>query len=123
MEQTIELKSFDAGLGGLGREAAISGTALVEFAEETRCVKVAGTLSLLANPKRLKILCLLSESDRSVDELVRALGSSMSATSQQLKLLTLSNVLERRREGRNIFYKLKDEKVLAILHLLKSLYS
>ena len=96
--------------------------ALVEFADEARCVQVSGTLSLLANPKRLKILCLLSECDRSVDELVQAAGSSFPATSQQLKLLTLAGLLERRREGRNIFYRLKDEKVLSILHHLKSLY-
>ena len=42
--------------------------------------------------------------------------------SQQLKLLTLAGFLERRREGRNIFYRLKDEKVISILHHLKSLY-
>lgn len=95
---------------------------LEEFATEERCIRVAEILSMLANPKRLKILCLLTERDRSVDELVQIAGSSFSATSQQLKLLTLSGFLERRRDGRNIFYRLKDEKVLSILHHLKSLY-
>ncbi len=97
--------------------------ALEEFASEEHCLRVAAILSLLANGKRLKILCLLSECDRSVDELVRGAGSSISATSQQLKLLTLAGILERRREGRNIFYRLKDERVLSMLHLLKELYS
>jgi DNA-binding transcriptional ArsR family regulator len=97
--------------------------ALEEFADETRCQRVAEILSLLGNPKRLRILCLLSERDRRVDELVQAAGSSFPATSQQLKLLTLAGLLERRREGRNIFYRLKDGKVLSILHHLKDLYS
>lgn len=105
---------------GLG--LARSATALEEFASAERCLEVSGTLSLLANPKRLKILCLLSECDRSVDELVRASGGKFSAISQQLKLLTLAGLLERRRDGRFIFYRLKDEKILSILHLLKSLY-
>lgn len=95
---------------------------LEEFATEERCIRVAEILSMLANPKRLKILCLLTERDRSVDELVQIAGSSFSATSQQLKLLTLAGFLERRRDGRNIFYRLKDEKVLSILHHLKSQY-
>src|SRR5512138_1823205 len=99
------------------------GAALVEFAEEERCERVSGLLSLLSNPKRLRILCLLSECDRSVEEIVEATGSSVSATSQQLKILTLSNLLARRREGRNIYYRLKDERVLSLLHHLKSLYS
>lgn len=95
---------------------------LEEFASDERCLRVSETLSLLSNPRRLKILCSLTERDRSVDELVRVSGGSISATSQQLKLLTLAGLLERRRLGRNIFYRLRDEKVLAILHHLKSLY-
>jgi len=105
-----------------GAKEVRSETALEEFASAERCLEVSGTLSLLANPKRLKILCLLSESDRSVDELVRASGGKFSAISQQLKLLTLAGLLERRRDGRFIFYRLKDDKILSILHLLKSLY-
>ena len=98
---------------------AIPSSELEEFATEERCIRVAEILSLLANPKRLKILCLLTERDRSVDELVQAAGSSFSATSQQLKLLTLAGFLERRRDGRNIFYRLRDERVISILHHLK----
>ncbi|MDA8410507.1 MAG: metalloregulator ArsR/SmtB family transcription factor [Treponema sp.] len=98
------------------------GSELEGFATEARCIHVAEILSMIANPKRLKILCLLTERDRSVDEIVQSGGSSISATSQQLKLLTLAGFLERRREGRNIFYRLKNEKILSLLHFLKSLY-
>jgi len=99
---------------------AIPSSELEDFATEERCIRVAEILSLLANPKRLKILCLLTERDRSVDELVHSAGSSFSATSQQLKLLTLAGFLERRRDGRNIFYRLRDERVISILHHLKA---
>ncbi len=85
--------------------------------------RVAEVLGLLANQKRLMILCLLSEGDKHVDDLVKASCSSFSATSQQLKLLTLSGILDRRREGRNIYYRLKDGKVLAILEHLKEIYA
>lgn len=102
--------------------APVPTSELEDFATEERCIRVAEILSLLANAKRLKILCLLTEGDHSVDELVQASGSSFSATSQQLKLLTLAGFLERRRDGRNIFYRLKDERVASMLHHLKSLY-
>ena len=98
------------------------GSDIEAFASPERCQRVADTLSLIANPRRLRILCMLTERDRSVDELVQGTGSTFSATSQQLKLLTLAGFLERRREGRQIFYRLKDETVLSILHHLKSLY-
>ena len=96
---------------------------LEEFATDERCIRVAETLSMLANPRRLKILCLLTERDRSVDELVHSSGASFSSTSQQLKLLTLAGFLERRRDGRNIFYRLKDSRILSILHHLKSVFT
>jgi ArsR family transcriptional regulator len=99
-----------------------AGQALIEFADDARCARVSATLSLLANPRRLKLLCLLSECDRSVEELVQASGSALSATSQQLKLLSLSHILERRREGKHVFYHFHDSKMLEILHLLKNLY-
>ncbi len=104
-------------------EPSSGGKALIEFADESRCEQVAELLALLSSPKRLKILCNLTDCDRNVEELVQATGSSISATSQQLKLLTLAGLLERRREGRNIFYRLTDKKVLEVLHLLKNLYS
>ncbi|HUX40027.1 MAG TPA: metalloregulator ArsR/SmtB family transcription factor [Rectinemataceae bacterium] len=102
--------------------ASVPASELEDFATEERCIRVAEILSLLANAKRLKILCLLTEGDHSVDEIVQAAGSSFSATSQQLKLLTLAGFLERRRDGRNIFYRLKDAKIYSVLHHLKSLY-
>ncbi|MEI6388617.1 MAG: metalloregulator ArsR/SmtB family transcription factor, partial [Spirochaetota bacterium] len=45
--------------------------------------------------------------DRSVGDLVTGTGGSISAISQQLKLLTLGGLIERRRNGRNIYYSLK----------------
>ncbi len=103
-------------------KAPAEGSGIEDFASEERCLRVATTLSLVANPRRLKVLCMLAERDRSVDELVQGTRATFPAISQQLKLLTLAGFLERRREGRNIFYRLKDEKVLSILHHLKSLY-
>ena len=121
MAKTKTVKAVVASVKG--RAGADEGRALVEFADDARCARVSATLALLSNPRRLKLLCILSDCDRSVEELVEATGSSVSATSQQLKLLTLAGILERRREGKHIFYSLGDARIREILNLLKNLYS
>ncbi|HUX38222.1 MAG TPA: metalloregulator ArsR/SmtB family transcription factor [Rectinemataceae bacterium] len=87
-------------------------------ATDRRFDRAAQTLSLLANGKRLEILVMLLEHDRSVSELVSGSGSSFSAISQQLKLLTLGGLLEKQRQGRNIYYRLRDANAGAILRLV-----
>ena len=98
--------------------AEVAGISRREALPEDRYESVAQSLSLLANKKRMEILYLLVERDMSVGELVMGSGGSFSAISQQLKLLTLGGMLERRRDGRNIYYRLKDGDTRAILALL-----
>ena len=81
---------------------------------------MAVAMSMLANSKRMAILYYLLEKDLSVSDLVRLSGGSFPAISQQLKLLTLTGILERRREGRNIYYSLVDKNVHSILDLLRT---
>ena len=81
---------------------------------------MADAMSMLANTKRMAILYHLLDKDLSVSDLVRLSGGSFPAISQQLKLLTLTGILERRREGRNIYYSLVDKNVHSILDLLRT---
>ena len=81
---------------------------------------MADAMSMLANTKRMAILFHLLDRDLSVTELVKLSGSSFPAISQQLKLLTLTGILERRRVGRNIYYSLIDRNVHSILDLLRT---
>jgi DNA-binding transcriptional ArsR family regulator len=99
---------------GAGRE-----TPSAAFEDAARCQLVVGTLSLLANSRRLRILCVLADGELSVNEIVRAVKGRVSGVSQQLKLLTMAGYLERRREDRSIIYGLADRRVRRILHFLK----
>ncbi len=99
--------------------AGAADTPAAAFADRERCTEVIGTLSLLANERRLRILCALNEEDLSVAQIARAVGGRISGVSQQLKMLTLAGHLERRREEKSVIYHLRDPRVRRILHFLK----
>jgi DNA-binding transcriptional ArsR family regulator len=75
-------------------------------------------LKALAHESRLIILCLLIERERTVTELERLLDLRQSAVSQQLARLRADDLVEARREGKNIYYKIARPEVVAIVGAL-----
>lgn len=71
--------------------------------------KASDFLKALAHENRLLILCLLAERERSVTELEELLALSQPTVSQQLARLRLDGIVDTRREGRTIYYRLADE--------------
>jgi DNA-binding transcriptional ArsR family regulator len=80
---------------------------------------VANLLKQVSHPQRLLILCSLAEREMSVGEIEGACGASQSAVSQFLKVMRLEGLVDARREGKQVFYRVADERVL---ELMKSLY-
>ena len=66
---------------------------------------------------RTKILWALEESELCVCDLGSILGMSKSAVSHQLSTLRKANLVKFRREGKNVFYSLKDDHVKTILEI------
>lgn len=81
--------------------------------------EAASTLRSLSHPDRLLLLCQLSQGERSVGELEELLGIQQPNLSQQLGVLRSEGLVDTRRDGKRIFYSVKDPK---ILHLLSTLY-
>jgi ArsR family transcriptional regulator len=79
-------------------------------------------LRVLANPDRLLLLCQLSQGEKSVGELEELLEIHQPTLSQQLGVLRNEDLVETRREGKQIYYRVKDPKVLALLSHLYDLY-
>ena len=79
-------------------------------------------LRILANQDRLLLLCQISQGEVSVGELEAALGIVQPTLSQQLGVLRKEHLVSTRRSGKQIFYSIKDPKVLAILSSLYDLY-
>ncbi len=80
---------------------------------------VAALLKQLSHPQRLLILCCMAEGEKSVGEIEKACGASQSAVSQFLKGMRLEGLIESRREGKQVYYKIVDKRVL---ELIRSLY-
>lgn len=82
----------------------------------------AGLMKALGNESRLMILCLLAEGERSVGDLNAVVPLSQSALSQQLARLREQGLVETRREGQTIFYRLADGPADRVIHLLHEIY-
>jgi DNA-binding transcriptional ArsR family regulator len=77
--------------------------------------KAAAFLKALAHEGRLEILCLLGDSELTVGEIEAILGLSQAAVSQQLMRLRADGLVEARRNGRFIHYRLHRPEVKAII--------
>ena len=79
-------------------------------------------LKTLGNEKRLMLLCLLVEGERSVGELNARVDLSQSALSQHLALLREDELVTTRRDGQTIYYALADGPAQRILETLHGIY-
>jgi ArsR family transcriptional regulator, cadmium/lead-responsive transcriptional repressor len=71
-----------------------------------------------ANSTRLSILLLLArQGETKVGDLVRDLGAPQPRVSDHLRCLAWCGYVKVRREGRNAFYSIADDRVLAMLRL------
>ena len=76
----------------------------------------------LAHPTRIRILELVAEGERSVGELQLALASEGSSVSQQLAILRMKNLVDTRRAGTTIFYRLRDPQVTELLAVARRMF-
>lgn len=79
----------------------------------------AAFLKTLAHEGRLMILCHLGSGEKSVGELEALLGMRQAAVSQMLARLRDEGLVQTRRNGKTIFYSLKDgntEEFIALLY-------
>lgn len=76
--------------------------------------RMAEFFGLLADANRLRILSVLAQQELCVGDLAIALGMSESAVSHQLRTLKSLRLVNYRRQGRHIFYRLLDHHVFAL---------
>lgn len=76
-------------------------------------------LKVVSNKTRIRILSLLTEGEKRVSDIQEALGAKQSYVSQQLQILKNKGFLDFRREGTQIYYRLKDDKIIKLLKILE----
>ncbi len=74
---------------------------------------------VFTNPKRLEIISLLRDGERTVNELTELAGVSQANVSQHLTVLRQNNVVTTRRNGANIYYKIANPKILQACDLMR----
>lgn len=80
----------------------------------------ANICSALADPRRILILYLLSETQMNVGDLSDAIGESQPTTSRHLKILRERDLVHAKRQGATVFYHLSDSRLIEALDLLRS---
>lgn len=79
-------------------------------------------LKAMAHEGRLIILCRLAQGECAVGELEQMLSARQAAVSQQLSRLRLEGLVSARREGKTIFYSIKDERVKQMIDIVYQLF-
>ncbi|WP_411686783.1 ArsR/SmtB family transcription factor [Acinetobacter indicus] len=83
---------------------------------------VVTILKSLANTDRLLILCHLSQQELNVSQIEEITQIRQPTLSQQLMMLRKSDVVNTRRDGKQIYYTIKDPKLVEVLSTLYRLY-
>ena len=82
----------------------------------------AALLKALANQDRLLILCNLAAGEKNVSELQEILALRQPTLSQQLSRLRYEGLVDFRREGKNIYYRLASDKAAKVIEVLYEIY-
>ena len=75
----------------------------------------------VASPPRLELLDLLCQGPRTVEALAREAGLSVANTSQHLQILHAARLVEARKEGLFVTYRLADQQVCEFYQTLRTL--
>lgn len=76
--------------------------------------QVAEYFSLLSEPMRLRLLHLLRDDEKCVQELVEATQTSQANVSKHLKVMWQAGILSRRSEGTCAYYRVEDQMIFEL---------
>src|SRR5919198_6299270 len=81
----------------------------------------ARTAKAVASPKRIELLELLAQSERPVEALAQATGMGVTNTSAHLQVLRRARLVETRKQGTKVHYRLAGDEVAAFVVTLRDL--
>ena len=76
---------------------------------------IAASFEAIASPQRMAILLAIGQAEACVCHLEAALGWRQAYISQHLMVLRKADILEDRREGRYVYYRLKNPSYLDLI--------
>jgi len=85
---------------------------------DDRIQEMADLLKNLSDPTRIKMINALAYSELCVCDLGAILNMNQPAVSQQLKTLKQADLVTNRKEGKIVYYRLKDTHILQIYEMI-----
>jgi len=74
---------------------------------------------VFTSPKRLEIISLLRDGEKTVGELAELASIPQANVSQHLTVLRQNSVVTTRRDGANIYYRIANQKILQACDLMR----
>ena len=84
--------------------------------------RASRSIKAMSHPLRLKILCILGDSEFSVQDIVDTVGTSQSNISQHLAILRDKGILSARKDANKVFYKVADFKTLKLIDMMREVF-
>src|SRR3989344_7647425 len=78
---------------------------------------------VFSNPTRLEILNLLKNKELSVTEMIKKTKLSQANISQHLSIMKAKGIVASRRNGKNIYYKLANPKIIKAFDIIREVLS
>ncbi len=89
---------------------------------QEKAVEAAEFMRLFSTPSRLMLLCHIARKERSVGEIQDDLDFKQPALSQQLAELRQAGVVQTRRESRQVYYSIADDRVAVVMTMLMQMF-
>ncbi len=84
--------------------------------EQATIESLADFYKVFGDVTRVKILCVLFQSELCVCDLAEVMGMTQSAISHQLRVLKQMKLVKNRREGKTVYYSLADAHIQGIIN-------
>lgn len=84
--------------------------------------EVSGVLKQLSHPTRLKVLCCLLQGEKTVTQLVEYADASQSWVSQFLSRMKLEGLVDSKKAGTFVYYRISDPKLKALIDAIYKVY-
>jgi ArsR family transcriptional regulator len=105
---------------GGGKAAARHVLDLANRGEDIK--EASAALKAMAHPLRLKILCLVGQSEWMVQDIVEAVGTSQSNISQHLAKMRDQGLLASRKVANKVFYRIDDPRIIKMISMMREVF-
>jgi len=84
---------------------------------------IADLLKNFSNTNKLKILCYIWKDEKNVSDIIKNIWISQSLTSQILNKMKNENILTSEKNGKEIYYKISNKKIIELIMSLKNIFN